>query len=285
MFNSNYRDKTMPITFTQLLILCLLFLGTPSFAEVKIKSCYEELNLQNPKDKLAALYIFIDQTTYLTKTMKNNIINLVSDWGENGERVVILRFSANTQGQFTELMFNESVDPIPSQEYLFHLRTKDKINLIVCLKKKKEAFKPLFNKTLKNTLKITEHTLPKTDLLYSLQQMTNKTMIKKDERRQTVLIITDGLENSDYLRFHGKGTVKKVRLKSSIRKLKKHKLIAKWNHAKIYMYGLGHINNQDFYLRPKIIEPLKKFWRRYFTEGTGKIKQFGTPEILLSSIK
>ncbi|NOX42256.1 MAG: hypothetical protein GXP19_00750 [Gammaproteobacteria bacterium] len=217
--------------------------------------------------------------------MKKNIISLVSDWGENGDRVKILRFSANIKGQFTELMFNESVDPIPSEEYLFHLRTKDNKNLIACLQKKKEQFKPLFKKILTSTLKMTKHTLPKTDLLYSLQQLTNKTMAQKDEHHQTVLIISDGLENSDYLRFHGKGDVKKVRLKRSIKKLKKHKLIAKWNHADIYMYGLGHISNTNAYIRPKLMEPLKKFWKVYFTEGKGKVKQLGTPEILLSTIK
>ncbi len=273
------------ITFAYLLTIAFFVFANHSFAKIKIKSCYEDLNLENPNHKLDALYIFIDQTTYLTKTMKKSIAGLISDWGENGDRVKILRFSANVKGQFTELMFNETVDAMPSEEYLFHLRTKDKKNLLTCLQRKPAQFKTLFKKTLTRTLKMTTHTLPKTDLLYSLKLLASKTMTQKDEHRQTVLIITDGLENSDYLRFHGKGTIKKINLKRSFKKLKKNKLIANWNNADIYIYGLGHISNTDTYIRPKLIAPLKNFWQAYFSKGKGKVKQLGTPEILLSTIK
>jgi len=293
MFQSN-NFKPLPLTrrlpSVWLLTLTIFLFGTFTFqshalAEIKIKSCFKELNLVNPKDKLDALYIFIDQTTYLTKKMKNNIASLIADWGKNGDRVKILRFSANVKGQYTEMMFNETVDAMPSQEYLFHLRKKDNRNLLKCLHRKPQQFKSLLNKALTQTLKMTKHTLPKTDLLYSLKLMANKTMNQKDEHKQTVLIITDGLENSDYLRFHGKGDVNKVKLKRSLKKLKKHKLIANWRNANIYMYGVGHISNKDAYIRPKLMEPLKRFWQVYFTKGKGKLKQIGTPEILLSTIR
>lgn len=277
--------KRAPMIMVCLLTFCLFAVTANLHAAVNINSCYQQLGLQNPDDKMDALYIFVDQTTYLTKDMKTNIINLVSDWGSNGDRVKVLRFSANIKGQFTELMFNESVEAIPSEEYQFHLRTKDKTNLLACLELNKERFVSLFNDALGKTLKLTKHTLPKTDLLYSLQQITTKTMAQKDEKRRTVLIISDGLENSDYLRLHGKGEVKKVRVKRSIKKVKKKKLIANWNQAEIYMYGLGHISNTDAYVRPKLIEPLKQFWTLYFSAGKGSVKQLGTPEILLSSIK
>jgi len=286
MFQTKKRLRhTIRFTCAFLLAMSLSAFANSVIAEIKITSCYEELHLKNPHNKLDALYIFIDQTTYLTKTMKSNIVSLISDWGKNGDRVKILRFSANVKGQYIELMFNETVDAIPSQEYLFHLRTKDNRNLLKCLKRKPEQFKTLFKKSLTRTLKMTQHTLPKTDLLYSLKQLANKTMKQTDEHTQTVLIISDGLENSDYLRFHGKGIVKKVRLKRSLKKLKKHKLIAHWNNANIYMYGLGHINNKDAYIRPKLMEPLKLFWKVYFNKGKGNVKQLGTPEILLSTIK
>ncbi len=281
-YKQRFSDR---ITFAYLLTIAFFIFTSDSFAEIKINSCYSELSLENPNNKLDALYIFIDQTTYLTKAMKNNITRLIADWGKNGDRVKILRFSANVKGQFTELMFNETVDAIPSQEYLFHLRTKDNKNLLECLQRKSAQFKMLFKKTLTHTLEMTQHTLPKTDLLYSLKLLANKTMQQKDEHRQTVLIITDGLENSDYLRFHGKDTVKKIKLKRSLKKLKKHKLIANWNNADIYMYGLGHISNTNAYIKPKLIEPLKHFWQVYFNKGNGNVKQLGTPEILLSTIK
>lgn len=270
---------------TAAMLIALSMFSHPLQAAVKIPSCFKTLGLQTPASKVDTLYIFIDQTTYLTKAMKTNIIDLVSDWGRHGDRVKILRFSANIKGQFTELMFNETIEAIPSEEYLFHLRTKDKKNLLACLDKNRDDFSASFTKSLSASLKLTKHTLPKTDLFYNLQQITAKTMNHDDEKQQTVLIITDGLENSDYLRFHGKGAIKRIHAKSSIKRLKKRKLIAKWRQADIYMYGLGHISNKDHYARPKLIERLKDFWSRYFREGKGKLKQLGTPEILLSSIR
>ena len=280
--------KLKQMLYSALLLSGMILPGittSSAYAATQVTSCFKTLGLQNPVDKVDSLYIFIDQTIFLTKYMKTNIINLVSDWGNNGDRVRILRFSANIKGQFTELMLEETIEAIPSEEYLFHLRTKDKKNLLACLQENKSKFVSVFNKSLSSSLKLTKHTLPKTDLFYSLQQISQKTMRHDDEKHQTVLLITDGLENSDYLRLHGKGAIKKVRVKSSMRRLKKHKLIAKWKKADIYMYGLGHISNLDHYARPKLIERLKSFWTQYFKAGKGRVKQLGTPEILLSSLR
>ncbi|NOX42257.1 MAG: hypothetical protein GXP19_00755 [Gammaproteobacteria bacterium] len=62
------KQQTTKIRFVFVYVLSfgLFVFGNISFAEVKIKSCYEELHLENPGNKLGALYIFIDQTTFLS---------------------------------------------------------------------------------------------------------------------------------------------------------------------------------------------------------------------------
>jgi hypothetical protein len=273
------------------LLLCLSITGVlgngQSLAASPLKNCYNMPGVTAPQQHAKkVLYVFIDQTMSLSKPMQQAVIDLVSQWGNNGERVSISRFSARIKGQYTELVFDEAGSITPGEAYLYRLQQKDKKKLLKCLKQRKADFHETLISTLTTTLKQTNNKIPKTDLLYSLNDLANQLVANDGIQDKTVLLISDGLENSDIFSFHYRHKIKLINPKMMLDIVRRKHLIPNWHGAKIYMLGLGHIANDKFYARPKIIEPLKRFWRDYFTEGHGalNVNSIGTPMLLTKSI-
>jgi hypothetical protein len=273
-------------------LLCAVFCailgnGGQVFAGSMLKSCYDIPGVEPPTiDPKRGLYVFIDQTMALTPPMKQTVINLVSQWGNDGERVKIARFSANISGQYSELVFDEIGNIPPTEPYLFHLRRKHKKQILACLEERKSDFDKALTNTLHNTLKLTNDRLPKTNLIHALTEFSEQMLALDDIDDKTVLLITDGLENSDLYSFHLRGKIRTINPKESLNKIRRKGLIPNWYGATIYIMGVGYISDEKFYARPKITQPLKKFWERYFIEGGGVIKanSVGTPMLLTKSI-
>lgn len=268
--------------------LGLLLLPVGVVASPQIQSCYEELYLTPPPQHgpQQALHILIDQTMPKTEAMKTSILELVNDWGKDGDQVKIARYSAHVSQQYTELMFDEWVDPNPDQDYLYHLRDQDRDQLVMCLQEQRQTFQQLFRTALKNTLDKTDPKIPKTDIFYSLKELADKLLLKKETVQESVLIVSDGLENSDFSNFHRRpALVRKIIPETELDRISKKGLIPNWFNARIYFYGMGHVKSARFYVRPRLIEPLKLFWSNYFRQGGGQVIHLGTPEILASSIR
>lgn len=252
-----------------------------------LNSCYDLPAVTAPAvESNKALYVFIDQTMELTMPMKTALIDLVSQWGNNGEIVKITRFSANIKGQFTELVFDETGNIKPTEPYLFHLRSKHKKSILACIEKHKNDFHDKLVNSLTNTLKMTDDKLPKTNLLHSLNDFAEQLISDKSVRDKTVLLVSDGLENSDLFSFHQRNKIRLINPKQMLGKARSKKLIPNWHGAKVYFLGLGYISDEKFYSRPKIIQPLKTFWSTYFAEGNAELnpRSIGTPMLLTSSI-
>jgi len=284
--NSRIRHRFLMPIVLGIFILMLHVLALAASAGT-LTDCYDLPGVSKPKPASnKVLYVFIDQTMELTPRMKETVVDLVSQWGTHGENVKISRFSANIQGQYSELVFDETGPEKPSEEYLFHLRYKDKKKILACLETTKNEFKDALSSTLINTLKLTDDKLPKTNLLHSLRDFAKQMLHDEDKKDKTVLIVSDGLENSDVFSFHKHGVIRKIDSRKMLNIAKQRKLIPNWHKAKVYFMGLGYISDPKFYVRPKIIEPIKQFWSVYFAEGNAVLHKdsLGTPMLLTKTL-
>ncbi len=273
--------------FLATLGIVLLLTQGQSLAGSLQKSCYDLPGVEAPKlEPSKGLYVFIDQTMAMTVPMKTAVIDLVSEWGKQGERVFISRFSANIKGNYTELMFDEIGDTPPSEAYLFHLRYKDKKIILACLESRKDAFHDKLATVLNNTLKLTNDKLPHTNLMHSLMDFSEQLIADRHVQDKTILLVSDGLENSDVFSFHKRGSIRQIDAEEMLNKVRRQNLIPNWYHAKIYLLGLGYISDDKEYIRPKIMKPLKRFWMKYFLEGTAEVKanSIGTPMLLTKTL-
>lgn len=270
-----------------LVLISSLLITVPAWAEPPLPSCYAGLYLGEPERTTThAYYLFVDQTTPLTAALKVNIANLTANWGSDGEHVKVVRFSANVSGQYTELMFDEFSDPPPTQEYLFHLRADDKLKLLDCIKARDQKFHRLFKQSVEQTLALTNGKLPKTDLLHALKELTTKILAPETNYEQTVLLVSDGLENSSYASFYqSKTIIKPIDTRKTLDEISKFNLIPNWHGAKVYMFGLGYLRDDKIYANPKMLQPLKDFWQSYFNLGKAQLMELGTPELLVSTLK
>jgi len=267
--------------------LCVVAACRQSWAHEPLASCYAAHYLGEPERVTKrALYLFVDQTTPLTAAMKANIADLTGNWGTEGERVKIVRFSANVAGQYTELMFDEFADPPPTQEYLFHLRPGDKPKLLECVKAREQQFKQRLKQSVTRVLDLSNGKLPKTDLLHALKELAKKLIERDAGYEQTVLLVSDGLENSVFGSFYQrKAVIKPLDVAKTLEEMSKNNLIPRWYSAKVYMFGLGIVPDEKIYAHPKMLQPLKDFWESYFSLGKAQLMELGTPELLVSSVK
>ncbi len=275
------KNRTSNLFFTT---LCLILLNiTTAYSEDS--SCYQQLELETPVGNInKALYIFVDQTTPLSATMRANLNKLLSEHPQRGELVRIARFAPNVKGQYIELLYEGVRDSKPSEPYLYHLRDEDNAALLACLDKQDKSLQQSFNSALQQSLGMINTKLPKTELLYGLKRLSESVLINNEVDNKTVLIISDGMENSEVISFYGRRSIDKRKIATAMEMVNQKNLLADWRGAQIYMFGLGNIQDERKHIQPSQLEPLLHFWQQYFAAGGAIIKELGTPAILSSNL-
>lgn len=270
------------------LALCTgILLNTNVLANEDANSCCYETIEQKPAAALVerSLYILVDQSTPLTKNMRENILALVEDWPGTNERVKIIRFSANIRGEFTELLLDLQRDPLPSEEYLYNLRDEDRARLTRCLEDQARIQKNQLKTILQGTLEKTNPTLSKTEILKPLKRIAESVLAESSIKDKTVLLISSGFENSEISNFTKRKRKGNINPGKTLALLEEKQLTANWQGAKIYMFGLGQTRDSKTYVRYSVMEPLAQFWSLYFSNGNGTVKELGMPAILLKSLR
>lgn len=269
-----------PTLLKALFSLCTLLLSGYALAQ-NSTSCYQQLDLQEPKGNInKALYILVDQTLPLNATMRSNLNKLLSIHPQTGEMVRVARFSPNIKGQYTELLYEGVLDSKPSEAYLYHLRDDKNEALTNCLFEQKQNGQKNFQSAFKSSLGRIDTKLPRTEIFYSLKRLSETVLINDNITDKTVLIISDGLENSEVSNFYRRKSVTKINVAREMAKVNQHDLVADWRGAKLYMFGLGNISDQRKHIKPSQLDPLLRFWHSYFHAGGAIIKELGTPAIL-----
>ncbi len=268
-----------------LVAVLAMMAGLPATA-VAAESCYAHIDYGKPYDTRPqrVLYVVIDQTVALPAEMKTRVKALVSAWGKPGDSVKIARFSANFRGKYPSLTFSGAVEPWPSSQYAHGLRLSDRQQLERCLQRQREEFGGVFMARLDETLAKMDPASPKTDIFVSLKQIAAQ-VSKEPARHKVMLLVSDGLENSDITTFYRRGNIRKISPNKEIGKLRRQGLIPNWHGARVYMYGMGLAPRPGQYVKSHVIRALSRFWDRYFVEGNARVVALGTPELLIDKVE
>jgi len=174
---------------------------------------------------------------------------------------------------------------MPDERFMFNLSYKDKKNVLACLKNQKKNFKESFNSQLSVSLKSLNPKIPKSELLGSLKLLSKQIVLPDIAQEKTVLLITDGMENSTVASFYGRGKMRPIVPRKEISKVRRKGMMGYWKHSNVYIYGLGLMPDAKSYAKPETIQKLKRFWEQYFVESGGKVRAIGSPELLLTAIE
>ena len=270
----------------KLLIVALLSTLYSISAIATEGSCFSNVSYAKPVETRAkrGLYILIDETAPLSKAMKTKVERLVKGWGKQGDLVKIAKFSASYRGLYPELIFQQKIESMPDSAFLYNLHYKDKKYIKQCLADQKAMFDKDFAMSLNVALKNLNPKIPKTELLGSLKQLSKKLVVPDEAIEKTVLLISDGMENSAVISFYKKKNLTNIKPLKTIAKLRRKGMMGFWKNTKVYMYGVGLMPDKKRYANPKFVLNLKHFWERYFIEGGAKTAEIGTPELLMTSI-
>ena len=216
--------------------------------------------------------------------MAESIQSLVADRIRAGETIKIARLAPMVKGLYSELIFNANMDVEPGEYLLYNLRSADRESLMECLEKRGQEFREHFNSVLKNALKSTDPSIPRTDLLYSLKNLSEQIISKDETTSKTVLLVSDGLENTDSISFYQNNNIKPMLPRRELAKVKRKRLVADWKNADIYMVGVGQLKDSNQYVKPRYLNYLESFWKIYFSAGSGNVKGIGTPMLFINTI-
>ncbi|HFE38145.1 MAG TPA: hypothetical protein ENK06_06960 [Gammaproteobacteria bacterium] len=268
------------------LLLVILASLVPVSVSASEASCFSRVTYATPAELRAkrGLYILIDETAPLTKAMVAKVQSLVKGWGKPGDMIKIARFSASYRGLYPELLFSRKVEAMPDDAYMFNLHYRDKVSIKECLEEQKNRFKKDFPIKLTAALKHLNPKIPKTELLGSLKQLSKKLVVPNEALSKTVLLVSDGMENSSVISFYKNKNLRSFNVKATISKLRRKGMMGFWKNTKVYMYGTGLMPDKKRYADPKTVQNLKYFWERYFVAGGAKSAEIGTPELLLTAL-
>jgi|GEM_PF-2061369 len=250
-------------------------------------SCYSAITYGDPFDikPKRALYVMVDQTTALDDTMRKKIATLVLNWGEPGDRLKVAVFSANYRGHFPEVIYSAVVEPAASEKYLYGLRWADKQALVECLAAQQQTVREKFRGKVVDALTASHVKSKRSDLLYSLKELSRQIISEDDANERHVLLVSDGIESSPTMATYRKGKPAKADAQQFMNKIRRQGLVANWKGANIYIFGLGLSADKKAYLAPETVDHLAKLWERYFVEGKGVVRAIGRPELLLTTIQ
>jgi len=250
-------------------------------------SCYSAINYGDPYDVTPkrALYVMVDQTTPLDDMMRKKIATLVLNWGEPGDRLKVAVFSANYRGHFPEVLYSGVVEPAASEKYLYGLRWTDKQALVECLAAQQQTVREKFRAKVVDALTPIHLKTKRSDLLYSLKELSRQIISEDDAKERHVLFVSDGIENSPIMATYRKGKPAKADAQQFMNKIRRLGLVASWKGANIYIFGLGLSADKKAYIAPESVDHLAKVWERYFVEGNGVVRAIGRPELLLTAIQ
>lgn len=277
----NWVDVKHIVLFA--LMMCML----PISVQAKQVSCFANIDYVQPEPQKVkrALYVLVDETVPLTESMKKKVLALLSDWGKPGDMIKIARFSASYRDLYPELVFSRKVEMKPGEAFMFNLSYKDKKSVLNCLINQKKTVKEAFAKQLQVSLKNINPKIPRSELLGSLKLLSKQVYLPDEAMKKTVLLISDGMENSTTTSFYAKGKLKNINPRKEISKVRRKGMMGFWKKANVYVYGLGLMPDNKSYAKPETVEKLKRFWEQYFVESGARVKAIGAPELLLTAIE
>lgn len=268
-----------------------ILLGLPwacsAFAATQnaLPSCYSYAKLSDSAKPVATeLFVVIDQTTPLDAALQQAVANNIKPFLRAGNAFSVTRFSAFTQGYYTDVLVFARLD-FPLDDDLRNDTGKAQLaRFDQCMNIQAPNAAKLGGGALKKAFRGTTSEVSKSDVLSSLKDISTK--VKQSTARQkVVLLVSDMLENSSVSSFYVKQAVRKIAPEKELKLVQDNQLFGDFSGARIYVLGAGLLpegakQTKSAYRDPKTMAALQQFWRSYFQKSNGQLVEFGQPALL-----
>ena len=266
------------------ILLALLTLSTLILARNDVPSCYKALHLNNPDPvPQKTLFILVDQTTQLDKNLMIYTYKNMMHFIKNGYAVTIASFSANANGKYTDVPYSGRLEALLPESAKYDIAKKTLRKYQGCMNGQYRYAIKKATKALVRVLKGSNKKLPHSDILKSLNDITEHLIKPSNAKEKVVLLVSDMMEHSSITTFYHKGSLKKIDTQKELAKLQKSGFTADFDGAKVYVIGAGMAGKKS-YRDSKTLKALTDFWKAYFRASNANLEAIGTP-MLLEDVK
>ena len=271
------------------LSLSMLVITTSHAADHNaIKSCYDILRMSG-KNEIAQkeIFVIIDQTTILDDKLMRSVLENVQRHIAFGSAVTVIGFSAFMQGHYTNVVASGKLDDMMSNTVRYDTSKKILREYDKCMGAQQHYANKLFIDSINSTFGKPTEDMAKSDILKSLQEITQNAIKPSKAKQKIVLLVSDMLENSSVSSFYANNSVRKIDQAVELKKVEDNKLYADFDGAKVYVLGaglvledVGHSQHTAHYRDPKTMKSLTGFWQSYFQKSNAVLGEFGEPALL-----
>lgn len=269
----------------KILIIYLLFtfLSLSLFAK-NDTGCRDILKINNDIKKFdTEFFIIIDQTTYFEDNIKKNIIKKAQTMIKEGTKISIYRFSQFSKNKYVDQVNNYLIEKNISEYELDEIKKSKIKKLTRCLKSQKSFVAKHLQKDLSSTFRKKDKELKSSDILVSLQNISENAISNSKAKNKIVFLISDMLENSVYTSFYKNGTMKSIDKKRELKLIEDEDLFGDFDNANIYVIGAGIVDVKSDKVRDnKLQRKLVRFWKSYFKESNGNSREINYGDLLSS---
>ena len=248
-----------------------------------IPSCYddEDIDMKPPPIK-RGLLVVIDNTIELDQSLQKESFDKIMNFMKEGDRIIIVSFSAYVEGQYTKIKAQVQLDPHPETSSTLWRRLWEKKSdlkrLKFCLADRERLLPRFIGDTLQKIYRVSSNDLPKTELIANLAKVSREILPTLEAEETFLLIVSDMMENSDITSFYRNGKIRMIDPEVEMRQVEKSRIKPLYEGTVAYVIGAGYTDTGRY--RPtKTMQAIERFWRLYMVRAGGRLDIFGTPSM------
>ncbi|GAB7562321.1 hypothetical protein LG202_03600 [Methylobacillus methanolivorans] len=270
--------------FTQgLLSGALLLLGGAVQAAGAVPTCYHAKLPAVDARPDTEIFVVIDQTTVFDHNLKQLVGNNLRPFLRANNAFSVIRFSAYTQGQYTELLVSGVLDPLIEPAKRNDISKPVLAKFDQCIANQPKQAAQSAGAALKSAFGGSTTTIGKSDVIGSLKDISSRVR-QSPARQKVVLIASDMLENSAVTSFYANQAVRTIQPEKELALVGKNQLFGDFSDARVYVIGAGLLaddaKTKTVYRSPQTMQALHAFWTQYFQKSRAELVEFGQPALL-----
>ena len=268
-----FATNLLPIVFAG-----LLWTATATAANV-IPGCYDLVDVdQAPPPVKRGLLVVVDNTIEFDPALQKESFEKIVRFMGEGDRVVIVSFSAYVKDQYTRIRADARLDRMLSRDAAFTVAKRKLKELKRCLNGQKRSLARVVGTALEAIYAESSNDLPNTELVATLAKTSREILPTLEAAETYLLIVSDMMEHSDVTSFYQAGSIRSIDPEAEMRKVETSGVDAVYSGTVAYVIGAGYTGTGK-YRSAKVMRAVEDFWRLYVERAGGRLETFGTPSM------
>ena len=234
------------------------------------------LNIKDPYG--IEVFVLIDQTTFFSDEIRQNIERNLLALIRPGTVVHIIAFSTYSSTHHTSLVMTERISRALSEKETYNLAVKGVKQYDRCISAKEGFLKKKALDALNGIYRKKGEDVSRSDILWAFHNISKNAIASSVYKTKIALIASDMLENSSLTSFYSGGAMRKINPEQELKKVKNDHLLGDFGNSFIFVIGTGVVeSDKGVYRDYKTMGALRSFWESYFSESNGKLVAMGMP--------